>query len=58
MERLERMPDHDPWMFQSWRGVMFALLTEAPYIMRRVEIRRIVSGTKYPPVCAFAAIMC
>lgn len=57
-ERLEDMPDFDPQMAESGRGVLFLLHSVGIDRVRRVGIRRIVSGIRYALMRAFAAVLC
>lgn len=56
-ERFENKLDFDPRMVGSGHGVMIPLSLGAIDTGRPVEVRRIVLGIRYFPVCALAAVL-
>lgn len=57
-EKLKDILDHDSRMVKSELGVLFLLPLRLIDSVRRVKVRRIVSGTWYSQVRALAAILC
>lgn len=57
-EGLEDVPKYIPWMVESVRGVLLTLSRRVIDRVRRVGLRRVVSGTRHFPVSVLAAILC
>lgn len=57
-DRIVDIPGYDPRMAEGGRGLLFPLPEGIMERVRRVGMSRIVSGTRYSPVRALAAVMC
>lgn len=55
---MEDISDFDPLIIKSGPGVLFSLPTRVIDRVRRVVVRGIVSGTRYAPARALAALLC
>lgn len=57
-DRIEKIPGYDPRMVEGGHVLLFTLPERIAERIRHVGINRIVSGTRYSPVRALAAVLC